>query len=319
MPGEWEAQEALWLSWPCNDNIWPGKLDAVQEKFAAIVAIAARFQTVRINAPVELQPQIMGQLKQHDVDRRRVEMYPHRCDDVWVRDHGPIFLKDKAGTVLLTDWRFNAWGGKFLDFADDNAVPARIASELGLERRIMETGFVLEGGAVESNGAGALLTTSPVLLNPNRNPDYDKGAVEAVLRRGLGVDEIIWLPEVLPDDDTDGHVDNVARFFAEDAVLCVTSLRLPQLSQNVDTLRGRFGTVVELPLPEHAPSPASYANFVLLNGAVLVPVFGERALDQRACGIIGECFPGLEVVPIDCRLLLEEGGALHCMTCNQFA
>ncbi len=322
MPAEWEPQEALWLSWPVSTHIWPGKHDAISEKFAEIAAIASRYQRVYINADEEAHVGIRALLRQAEAIWCNIWLYDIPTNDVWCRDHGPIFVKTEAG-LRMTDWAFNAWGGKFEPWELDNAVPERMSKEIKLPRD--EYNVILEGGAVESNGTGVLLTTEPVLLNPNRNPAMSKADYEKQLATALGILEVVWLPNELPNDDTDGHIDNLARFFTEDSVLSVVSQRIPALKENFAILKERFENVVELPLPDPVLSPsgeelpASYANFVVINGAVLTPVFGQRISDDWTLGALRECFPGREIIPIDCRLLLEEGGALHCISCNQFA
>lgn len=319
MPAEWEPQDALWLSWPVSTHIWPGKHEGIEEKFAEIAAIASRFQRVYINADEESHVGIRAQLRQAKAIWNNIWLWDIPTNDVWCRDHGPIFVLDEQG-VRATDWAFNAWGGKFEHYGLDNAVPERIANEFKFPRD--EYNVILEGGAIEVNGAGVMLTTKPVLLNPNRNPDMSQVDYEKMFAEALGVKEVIWLPTELPNDDTDGHIDNLARFFAEDSVLCVSSKRVPALKENFDILEKRFKNVVELPLPDPVLNsageemPASYANFVVLNGAVLAPVFGQKTTDEWALGALRECFPEREIVPIDCRLLLEEGGALHCISAN---
>jgi len=323
LPAEWEPQAALWLSWPVSSHIWPGKQDAIAEKFAGIVAAASRFQRVNINADAEAHVAIRAQLRHANAVWENTWLYEHPTNDVWCRDHGPIFVQDAGGAVVATNWKFNAWGGKFEPWDLDDAVPALMAQSL--EIPCENHRLILEGGAIDSNGGGVLLTTEPVLLNPNRNAGATKATYEARFADAFGAEEVIWLPEGLPNDDTDGHIDNLARFVAENAVLCVVDERLPALGRNRDLLQERFGTVAELPLPDpirpakDQELPASYANFVVINGAVLAPVFAQDANDQRALAILREHFPDREIVPVDCRLLLEEGGALHCISANQWA
>jgi len=319
MPAEWEPQQALWLSWPVSKHIWPGKHEAIAEKFAEIAAVASRHQRVYINADEEAHVEIRAQLRQKEAIWNNVWLWDIPTNDVWCRDHGPIFvLKDNR--VRVTDWAFNAWGGKFEPYGLDNAVPERIANEFNWPRD--ERNIILEGGAIEVNGAGVMLTTTPVLLNPNRNPDMSQKDYEQLFAEALGITEVIWLPAELPNDDTDGHIDNLARFFAEDSVLCVSSQRVPSLKENFAILEERFENVVELPLPDPVKDndgqelPASYANYVVLNGAVLAPIFAQKTTDEWALGALKDCFPDREIIPIDCRILLEEGGALHCISCN---
>lgn len=320
-PAEWEPQAALWLSWPLSERIWPGKHEAVGAKFGEIAAVASRFQRVCINAAAAAHEQIRTQIGAHAPDWNNVRLYDHATDDVWCRDHGPVFVKDAEGKTVVTDWEFNAWGGKFRPFDQDNSLPQRLAQSLGLRR--LAAGVILEGGAVESNGAGVMLTTDPVLLNPNRNPRLSRADYETLFRDLLGITETVWLPAVLANDDTDGHIDNLARFAGTDTVLVVTAPELPHLEQNREILERRFTNVLALPNPDPVRNaageelPASYANFVLLNGAVLLPTFAQPKKDAAAAAILKQAFPDREVVGIDCCLLVEEGGSLHCISCNQ--
>lgn len=320
MPAEWEPQTSLWLSWPTSGWIWPNRHKEIQTKFAELVSVVAQFQPVNINARATAHSEIEKLLRRARVKRCAVHLRPTATDDVWIRDHGPIALRDSLGRALLTNWEFNAWGGKFPRFAQDNAVPTAMAHHLMMPVTSPCPGYVLEGGAIESDGNGIILTTDPVLLNPNRNPDYDRAGHENVLREGLGADRVISLPYGLPNDDTDGHIDNVARFTPSGAVLLSLREDLTDLATNRSHLEAAGYTVEPLPLPRlPGDPPASYANYVVLNRAVLIPTFGLSKEDRRAMDIVQAAFPDRKVVPIDARLLLEEGGGLHCCTWNEFA
>ncbi len=337
MPAEWSPQSAVWLSWPVDDpRHWGGAKRALMwEKFAEIAAGISRFEPVRINAPAADHAAIAGACNRAKAVPERVELFDHPHNDVWCRDHGPIFVKhDETGEVAVTDWEFNAWGGKFPPWDLDNAIPGKIAAALGLRR--FEGGMILEGGAIEVNGAGQLLTTEAVLLNANRNPRLDRAAIEQRLRDGLGVREILWLRQGIEGDDTDGHIDDLARFVDEATLLaCVESdRRSPNasiLDENLERLKsfagpgGRPFGIVPIPLPEacEVPGwrlpvlPASYVNFLIVNGGVLVPTFRQGRNDDRALGMMRELFPAREVVGIDCLDLVEEGGTLHCISQQQ--
>lgn len=337
MPPEWSPQEAVWLSWPVNDpRHWGGaKQTVIWEKFAEIAAAITRFETVRINAPADDHRRIADACNRARAVPERVELFDHPHNDVWCRDHGPLFVRRPAdGEVAVTDWGFNAWGGKFPPWDLDDAIPARIAAALQLRR--FTGGMILEGGAIEVNGAGHLLTTEAVLLNPNRNPALNRAEIEQLLRDGLGVREILWLRQGIEGDDTDGHIDDLARFVDERTIIaCVErDRRSPNhrvLEENLAKLRGFTGPggrafeVVEMPLPEacEVPGwrlpvlPASYVNFLIVNGGVLVPTFRQGRNDDRALGLIRELFPGRQVVGIDCLDLVEEGGTLHCISQQQ--
>lgn len=337
MPPEWSPQEAVWLSWPVEDpRHWGGaKREMIWAKFAEIAAGISRFEPVRINAPAADHRAILAACNAAKAVPEHVELFNHPHNDVWCRDHGPIFVKHReTGEVAVTDWEFNAWGGKFPPWDADNNIPWRIADSLG--SRIFKGGMILEGGAIEINGAGQLLTTEAVLLNPNRNPKLHREEIEDLLRKGLGVSEILWLKQGIEGDDTDGHIDDLARFVDETTVLaCVdkeeTSPNKAILQDNLSRLKSFHGPnnrpfdVVEIPLPEacEVPGwrlpvlPASYVNFLIVNGGVLVPTFRQARNDDRALGMIRELFHGREVVGIDCLDLVEEGGTLHCISQQQ--
>ena len=337
MPPEWAPQEAVWLSWPVADpRHWGGaKRDLIRAKFAEIAAAISRHEAVRINAPAADHAAIAAACQRAGAVPGRVELFDHPHNDVWCRDHGPIFVKHReTGEVALTDWDFNAWGGKFPPWDLDDAIPGRIAAALGM--RVFKGGMILEGGAIELNGAGQLLTTEAVLLNPNRNPQLGRPEIEQGLREGLGVTEILWLERGIEGDDTDGHIDDLARFTDQRTILaCVekdpSSPNRRVLAGNLARLKsfhgpgGRPFEVVEIPLPEacEVPGwrlpvlPASYVNFLILNGGVLVPTFRQPKNDDRALGIIRELFPGREITGIDCLDLVEEGGTIHCISQQQ--
>ena len=337
MPPEWAPQAAVWLSWPVDDaRHWGGAKHALMwTKFAAIAAAITRHESVRINAPGCHHAAIAHACNRAKAVPERVELFDHPHNDVWCRDHGPIFVKHNiTGEVAVTDWGFNAWGGKFAPWDLDNAIPGRIAAALGL--RVFKGGMILEGGALEINGAGQLLTTEAVLLNPNRNPRLDRAAIESLLRGGLGVAQILWLQQGIAGDDTDGHIDDLARFTDPLTIIaCVerdpASPNRPVLAANLTRLRefpgphGNPFAVVEIPLPQacEVPGwrlpllPASYVNFLIVNGGVLVPTFRQPKNDDHALGLLRELFPNREITGIDCLELVEEGGTLHCISQQQ--
>lgn len=337
MPPEWAPQQAVWLSWPVDDpRHWGGaKRELIHAKFAEIAAAVTRHQTVRINAPAASHAAIRHACNRARAVPERVELFDHPHNDVWCRDHGPIFVRHRAtGEVAVTDWGFNAWGGKFPPWDLDDAIPGRIAAALGM--RLFDGGMILEGGAIEVDGAGQLLTTEAVLLNANRNPGLQRAEIEQKLRAGLGVSAILWLAGGIEGDDTDGHIDDLARFTAPDTILaCVekdsASPNRKILDDNMQRLRsfrtsaGRPYEVVEIPLPAacEVPGwrlpvlPASYVNFLIVNGGVLAPTFRQHRGDDRALGILREMFPDREITGIDCLDLVEEGGSLHCISQQQ--
>ena len=332
MPAEWEPQAAIWLSWPHKKSSWPGLWRNIPATFAGYVAAISRYEAVRINCAADLQPKARTLCVRADASMDRVTFYDHPTNDAWCRDHGPIFVKHRqTGEVALTDWMHNAWGGKYPPYDLDNEIPPSIARALKLRR--FEKSMVLEGGSIDVNGKGLLLTTEQCLLHPNRNPQLTRLEIERALKDYLGVRRILWLGEGIVGDDTDGHIDDITRFFRADGIItCVEKNRRDPnhnlLAANLERLRG-FTTItgkpieiVELPMP--APVvikgervPASYANFLIVNGAVLVPTFRQPRRDRQACGIIGECFPGREIVPIDCAELIWGLGTLHCLSQQQ--
>lgn len=337
MPAEWSPQTAVWLSWPVDDpRHWGGaKRDVMWAKFAEIAAGITRFETCRINAPGADHAAIRSLCNKAKAVMERLELFDHPHNDVWCRDHGPIFVKHReTGELAITDWEFNAWGGKFAPWDLDNTIPQRIASALKLPR--FDGGMILEGGAIEINGKGQLLTTEAVMLNPNRNPHLSKAEIEQRLRDFLGVQDICWLKQGIEGDDTDGHIDDLARFTDEATIVaCVDHDRSSEnhavLADNFARLKEFTGSngkpfeLVEIGLPEacEVPGwrlpqlPASYVNFLIVNGGVLVPTFRQHKNDDRALGILRELFSDREVIGIDCLDLVEEGGTLHCISQQQ--
>jgi agmatine deiminase len=332
MPAEWETQEAVWLSWPHNRKTWPGHFRPIPPKFAEIVAAISVREKVRINIARSLQPRARALINRAKAVLENVEFYNHPTNDAWCRDHGPIFVKnDRTGEIAVTDWMHNAWGGKYPPYNLDNTIPPKIARALKLRR--FEIRRVLEGGSLDVNGAGDLLTTESCLLNKNRNPSLSKSEIEQMLRENLGVKRIHWLGDGIVGDDTDGHVDDITRFFAADGIVTVVEKNRRDrnhrpLEENIERLRamrtasGKKFRIIELPMPkpifcDGQQLPASYANFLILNGAVLMPAFRQPKLDAEAAEVLGTCFPRREIVPIDCVDLVWGLGTLHCISQQQ--
>ncbi len=331
-PAEWERQEAVWISWPHRADLWQGGLAELESQYVELSAAIAEEVEVRINADARLHVGIRRLLETRGVTRFR--LFDHPTNDVWCRDHGPVFVRREDGGLQLADWTFNAWGGKFPPWDLDNAVPSRIAGSLGLPR--LASSIVLEGGAIEGNGEGLVLTTEAVLLNPNRNPGRSRAEIEGELHRMLGTKSVFWLGKGIEGDDTDGHVDDMVRFVHAEAVVSIVepdphSPHYRQLAENNERLQdlrtpaGHRVEIVPLPMPRPLVAkdwrleqlPASYANFLICNGSVLVPVFMQSREDDRALGILRECFPGRRVIGIDARRFVIEGGAIHCVTQQQ--
>ena len=327
MPAEWAPHEATWLSWPHNRDSWPGVFEGVEPAMVAFVRALAECEPVYINVLDAEHERHVARLLDGVAPRERLRFYRFPTNDAWARDHGAIFVV-RHGTDaprLAVDFDYNAWGGKYPPFDLDRR--AQMAAALGVPR--FGSDVVLEGGSIEVNGEGLLLTTEQCLLNPNRNPSLGRADIESVLERAFGVTEIVWLGEGIEGDDTDGHIDDLTRFTGPNTVVTVVEpdrrdpnhaplaanrRRLGEL-----TLRGGARLEVrELPMPEpqylqDQRLPASYANFYVANGAVLLPTFGCAA-DDEARGVLSECFPSRRVVPIDCRTLIAGLGALHCLT-----
>jgi agmatine deiminase len=265
-------------------------------------------------------------------DMSNVRLVRVATQDAWIRDYGPIFVQDRAqkGRQVLLDWGFNSWGGKYPPWDLDDAVPRALGGLLGLP--VVTPGMVLEGGSIDVDGEGTLLTTESCLLHRNRNPELSRNDIEARLRQYLGVDRILWLGDGIQGDDTDGHVDDLTRFFAPGRVVTAVEsdpkdVNYRPLQENLERLRGmrdaqgRRLEIVELPMPpplfhQGARCPASYANFLIGNGCVLLPTFGS-ARDSIAAGILGELFPGRRIVAVPCGDLVWGLGAVHCVSQQQ--
>ncbi|MGD8340315.1 MAG: agmatine deiminase family protein [Gammaproteobacteria bacterium] len=329
MPAEWSAHQATWISWPHNRETWPGLLEAAEEAMADFVTALAPHELVYINVLDDAHARSVARRLEGRVasDRIRLEQIP--TDDAWIRDYGAIVVSDPEapGGATAVNFEYNAWGGKYPPYDQDRAVARSMAERLGLPR--IDRSIVLEGGSVDVNGEGLGLVTEQCLLNPNRNPGLDRGEIEATLGEVLGLGELVWLGDGIAGDDTDGHIDNLARFTGPLSVVAVVTSdeadpNFAALADNRRRLaeyrdrKGRALEVRELPLPdpvrhEGARLPASYANFYVANGIVLMPAFGVGT-DAAAAGILAECFPGRTIAPIDCRALIVGLGALHCLT-----
>jgi agmatine deiminase len=332
MPAEWEPHEATWISWPQPDcNSFPESYDRVIPTFVKMAEALAESEIVRINVSGAEQEKTVRKLLR-SCPPERVEYFHIPTDEPWCRDHGPIFVKrDKSPQLAVLNFGFNAWGYKLSPFDEDNAVPPAIAKALGLPVFNFEH-FILEGGSIDTNGQGTLLTTESCLLNPNRNPTLDRTAIEKKLRDKLGVKKILWLGDGIEGDDTDGHVDDITRFIGPSTVVTAVEEdehdpNFEPLQRNLDRLHtmrladGEPLHVLTLPMPTRIMRdgqrlPASYANFYIANSVVLLPVFNEHN-DSWAVSALHEAFPDRRIVPIDCRELIWGLGAFHCLTQQQ--
>ena len=325
MPAEWEKHTATWLSWPRREGIsFPDAFDRVLPTFREMVTALVASEMVCINVSNGAHEAEAREVLQ-DLPADRITYYEIPTNEPWCRDHGPIFLtRDREPRVAIVDWGHNAWGGKYPPFDLDDAVPTHVAKALDLP--VYDGGMILEGGSIDVNGEGALLTTESCLLNPNRNPDLTREQIEQRLRDVLGVRDIFWLARGTEGDDTDGHIDNLARFVDERTVLAVVdndpkSENYEALQENLARLREMPFEIIELPVPakmerENLVLPASYANFYIANECVLAPIYGD-ANDAAAVGLIQAAFLKRPVVPIDCRELIWGLGAFHCLTQQQ--
>jgi agmatine deiminase len=332
MPAEWEPHAATWLSWPRAEGIsFPGLYERVPALWLRMIEELSSGEDVHVNVlDAEDEAGVAALLDASTtVVRARVHLHRIPTNEPWCRDHGPIFVV-RPGEVAAVDWGYNAWGGKYPPFDRDDAVPRHVAALLGV--RVFSPGIVMEGGSLDVNGQGTLLTTESCLLNPNRNPTLDRAAIEGYLRDYLGVRHVLWLGAGIAGDDTDGHVDDITRFVAPDTIVTAVEddpadENHRPLAENVARLRaardqdGNPFTIRTLPMPapvvrDGQRLPASYANFYVGNAVVLVPTFADPN-DARALAVIGDCFPTRRVVGIDSRDLVWGLGAFHCATQQQ--
>lgn len=332
MPAEWEPHEATWISWPHPGGAsFPSAYERVVPVFVEMVKALAESEIVRINVKDAGQETKVWALLA-DTPRDRVEFFHIPTNEPWCRDHGPIFLKrSQSPKIAAVSFGFNAWGYKLSPFEDDDAAAALIAAKVGVPTFDFE-GFVLEGGSIDVNGQGTLLTTESCLLNPNRNPDLSREQIEANLRNALGVTQILWLGDGIEGDDTDGHVDDITRFVGPNTVVTVVEEdeddpNYEPLELNLQRLRtmrlfnGSPLRVLKLPMPsrivrEGQRLPASYANFYVANSVVLLPAYHDTN-DAWAASVLKEAFPERRIAPIDCRELIWGLGAFHCLTQQQ--
>ncbi|MFC2990677.1 agmatine deiminase family protein [Halomonas tibetensis] len=328
---EWHPQDAVQLTWPGPDSDWAPMLERIEATMEAMAVAIARYQSILVSVPdTATQTHLAGRFAALGVPAKRLHLVVAPADDTWARDHGPLAVEEN-GTLRLHDYLFTGWGGKF-PAARDNTLTRRLVDAGVYVCPVSERGLVLEGGALESDGAGTLLTTEACLLNPNRNPGLDRQAVEDWLHEDFGVTRVLWLAHGhLEGDDTDSHVDTLARFCDPATIAYVRCddqadphyPALAAMESELKALRRRDGEPYRLvPLPWPSPCldpvdghrlPATYANFLIINGAVLVPVYGDAA-DTRALTALAGAFPGRDIIPIDCLSVIRQHGSLHCLT-----
>ncbi len=328
-PAEFAPHDATWLSWPHKEASWPGKIDSIYPAYSRFVKYLAQSERVCINVNDEaMRAFALAQLQQAAVDLRQVEFFLHPTNDAWCRDHGPAFLLHATEPKkAIVDWGYNAWGGKYPPYDLDDVIPTRIAQHYQLP--VFYPGIVMEGGSVEFNGKGTLLTSTACLLNENRNPHLNQQQIEQYLYDYYGVEQVLWVDEGIVGDDTDGHIDDTVRFVNEDTVVTVIETNkqdanyallqhnLKQLQQ-MRLLNGKQLNIVELPMPDPVifddqPLPASYANFYISNRYVIVPTY-QCAKDDQALKILQTCFSNREVIGIDSTDIIWGLGSFHCLS-----
>jgi agmatine deiminase len=330
MPAEWLPHRATWLSWPHNQETWPAQLERVRDAWVQMILALSPHEKVSLLVNDDsMQQDVTARLKTAGAVMENVAIIKLPTIDVWMRDYGPTFVvrNRQDAPLAINDWIFNGWGGKYKVYERDDRVAKDIAELLGVP--VFAHSVVLEGGAIEVNGAGICLTTEQCLLNENRNPHLSRAEIEQFVKDSLGVNEIIWLGQGVAGDDTDGHIDDIARFVNTTTVVCAVA-EDPQdanyvpLLDNFERLKGARDqngsrlTIRTLPSPrpvayQGARLPASYANFYIANEVVLVPIFDDPS-DREALGIIGELFPTRKAIGIRCTDVVAGLGAIHCVT-----
>lgn len=333
MPAEWAHHSGTQIHWPSNKKTWPGeRLDRVENVYCRFIEELHFYEPVHIFLESkEVKERAVQKLSKRAVDLDRLKIYVQPINDVWARDCGPIFVKKENDHVIL-NWGYNAWGEKYPPWDDDNALPAFVGAKFGIP--VVEPGMILEGGSVDVNGKGLLLTTESVLLNPNRNPGMDKNMIEGKLKQFLGAEDVIWLKGGLAGDDTDGHIDDVARFVNEDTVFACVAVNKNEvnydvLQENLEILRayrngdGEALKIIPIPMPDCQVEdrtvdgseyvPASYANFYIANGAVFVPLYDPHT-DAQVMNLFRKYFKHRKVIGIPANDLVWGQGSLHCIT-----
>ena len=335
MPAEWHPHHSTWLTWPKDPETWPDRVTHVEEIYLEMIAALTPHEIVNLLVDNEDTERIVRE-RCTAATSSRIRFHHIQTVDSWIRDYGPNFLIGPKGEGAFNDWIFNAWGNKYEELKKDDTVPRRLEPFLNLKR--FSPGIVMEGGSIEVNGAGCVLTTEQCLLNANRNPDLSREEIEEYLKDYLGVTKVLWLGEGIVGDDTDGHIDDVARFVSPDVIVCAVEedpadANYEILQDNLKRLRSMTDTagkpfeIATLPMPGTVGGsstttrdlerlPASYANFYIANSVVLAPVFGH-ANDERAVDTLQRLFPTRQVMPINCEPLVWGMGTIHCVTQQQ--
>ena len=323
LPAEWEYQEGIWLSWPHNKKTWSSLLPEIETFYAQLCNHILKYEDIYMLHQADKVPYNCIQLVSEST--HVLHMVSSPTNDCWIRDYGGITVEDNNGTPVMVNWVFNAWGEKYAPWHQDNNIPLIMAKQHNIP--LVNVPLVLEGGSIDVNGQGVLLTTEDCLLHPNRNPQENKKSIEAALNTYMGIEKIIWLKGGIPGDDTDGHVDNIARFVNEKKIMCLINEN--DKDESYQPLKNNFYElvrnsnandmeIIEIPAPSPVyvrglRTPSSYLNFLIINGAVLVPVFKDKN-DDKVLQIFKENFPQYAIVPIDCRMLSYGQGGLHCIS-----
>ncbi len=331
MPAEWEPHSAIWLAWPYDEDTFPNRIGNVEQTFAKMIsALESSEQVELLVLNEEMRTRASDVIRNVGSDPTKTNFHITDYSDVWLRDTGPIFVKDSSGSTVISNWIFNSWGNKFPELLIDGEIPEKVSEWKG--NPIVSPDLVLEGGAIEINGQGVCITTEQCLLNGNRNPGITKEDIERFLDKYLGIEKTIWLKDGLTNDHTDGHVDELARFVTPNKIVCgfeenpedenykILLENYNRLTDATD-INGNTFELIKFPMPhmrydDGSKAPVSYTNFYIGNTVVLAPIFKDRN-DELALGILEDCFPGRRVIGIDCTDIIYGGGAIHCITQQQ--
>jgi agmatine deiminase len=329
-PAEFSKHSATWLSWPYKEASWPGKIESIYPIYCQFIKLVAEGEKVNINVVDDaMKTKAIRHLQNVNADFKNIQFFIHPTNDAWCRDHGPAFVinPNAQKKKMIIDWGYNAWGGKYPPFDLDDVIPTLIAKHYNIP--VHHPGIVMEGGSVEFNGKGTLLTTTSCLLNPNRNPHLNQKQIEEYLHNFYGVENILWIGDGIVGDDTDGHIDDITRFVNSDTVVTVieenkNDENYEPLQENLKLLKklrlenGKQINVVELPMPsaviyDDMRLPASYANFYIANKYVVVPTFRDKN-DDVALSILQNCFTDRKVVGLDSTDIIWGLGSFHCLS-----
>lgn len=334
MPAEWHQHTGTLLCWPINRETWPDdRLARVEKVYLNIIEALLESEPIHLLIHNEsTRRRVLKMLKSANISSDSIIFHQHPSNDVWARDYGPVYVKGESNATAIVNWDYNSWGGKYPPFDSDNKVPELLAKRFN--QKIFNPGIVLEGGSIDTNGTGVILTTESVLLNPNRNPGYSKGDIEMYLKEYLGHEHVVWLKGGLAGDDTDGHIDDISRFVSENTIVTALpddpkDINYGVLKRNCEILEsaenhlgGKF-EIITIPMPQTKIEgttvdgseyvPASYANFYIANEVVLLPLYDER-YDEQVKNLFRQLFPDRKIVCINCADLVWGQGGIHCIT-----